>query len=51
MDIPLIQRVIGYSKIPKKYPTYLDKRKLMYEYDLFFCDKNIYRLLDKSLGK
>jgi ribosome biogenesis protein UTP30 len=51
MDIPLVQRVIEYSKIEKKFPTYTDKRKLFYEYDLFFCDQTIYPLLAKATGK
>ncbi|CAD8048444.1 unnamed protein product [Paramecium primaurelia] len=50
-DIPLIQKVIGYGKLNKKYPTYTDKRKLFYEYDLFFCDQRIYGNLAKGLGK
>ncbi|CAD8144874.1 unnamed protein product [Paramecium pentaurelia] len=50
-DIPLIQKVIGYGKLNKKYPTYTDKRKLFYEYDQFFCDQRIYGNLAKGLGK
>lgn len=38
MNIPLIQKVIGYSKLKKNYSTYADKRKLFYEFDLFFCE-------------
>lgn len=51
LDIPLIQRVIGYNKILKKYPQYTDRRKLFYEYDMFFCDKSIYSLMAKKTGK
>jgi ribosome biogenesis protein UTP30 len=43
--------VIGYGKIDKKFPTYTDRRKLLYEYDAFFCDKSIYSLLAKHTGK
>lgn len=47
----LILKVVEYSKISKKFPTYNDRRKLFYEYDLFFCDKTIYPLLSKCTGK
>jgi ribosome biogenesis protein UTP30 len=33
LDIPQIARIIGYSKIEKKFPTYKDKLKLFYSYD------------------
>lgn len=51
LNIPSIAKVIGYSKLVKKYPQYSDRRKLIYEYDLFFCDYTLYNLLRKPTGK
>lgn len=51
MNIPLIAKVIGYTKLIKKYPSYEDKRKLCNSYDYFFCDYKIYDLLRKPTGK
>lgn len=51
MKIPIVEKVIGYTKLNKKFPTYKDKHKLFYAYDLFFCDYKIYDLLRKPLGK
>jgi hypothetical protein len=50
MDIPCIAKVIGYTNLIKKYPTYKDRQQLCNEYDLFFCDYKIYDLLKKPLG-
>lgn len=51
LKIPTIAKVIGYSKLSKKYPQYGDKRKLAQEFDLFFCDYRIYNLLARPTGK
>ncbi|EGR27405.1 hypothetical protein IMG5_195870 [Ichthyophthirius multifiliis] len=51
LDIPCIEKIIGYSKIDKKYPTYKDKLKLFYSYDMFFVDYTIYDLIRKPTGK
>lgn len=51
LEIPSIAKVIGYTKLIKNHPQYVDKRKLAYEYDLFFCDYKIYNLLRKPTGK
>lgn len=51
LDIPCIAKVIGYTKLVKNYPQYNDKRKLIYDYDQFFCDYKLYNLLRKPTGK
>lgn len=51
LKVPTIAKVIGYDKLKKNFGQYTDKRKLMYDYDLFFCDYTIYNLLKKPLGK
>lgn len=51
LEIPTVARIMGYSKIDKKFPTYKDKLKLFYSYDLFFVDYTIYDLIRKPTGK
>lgn len=51
MEVPVIERVLGYSKVNKKFPTYKEKLQLFYSYDLFFCDYKIYNLMKNVTGK
>jgi len=51
LKVPCIEKVIGFTKLVKKFPQYQDKRKLFNSYDLFFCDYKIYNLLRKPTGK
>jgi ribosome biogenesis protein UTP30 len=51
LDVPSIAKVIGYTKLVKNHPQYGDKRKLFYDFDLFFCDYKLYNLLRKPTGK
>ncbi|PKY42603.1 ribosomal protein L1 [Rhizophagus irregularis] len=46
-----IQKVIGVSKLRKKYIPYEAKRKLCDSYDLFLADERVLPLLPKMLGK
>ena len=50
MDIPMIGEVIGYEKLKKEFTGKKDKRSLIYNFDLFFCDWRIYNLLRKPTG-
>jgi len=51
LHIPEIAKVVGFTKLNKKYPTFQDKRKLFNSFDLFFCDYKIYNILRKPTGK
>ena len=51
MQLDTLAKVVGHYKLFKKYPTYLDKRKLANQYDLFFADHTIYSLIPKLYGK
>ncbi|CAG8780023.1 10761_t:CDS:2, partial [Acaulospora morrowiae] len=46
-----IKKVIGLSKLRKKYKPYEAKRKLCDSYDLFLADNRITHLLPSPLGK
>ncbi|KAL3899785.1 MAG: hypothetical protein SGCHY_001799 [Lobulomycetales sp.] len=50
-EIGYVKRVIGVSKLSKKFRSYEAKRILADEYDLFMADERILPLLPKSLGK
>ena len=43
-------KFIRYEKIKKNFKEYKDKRGLLNNYDLFFCDKALVGTLKKSLG-
>lgn len=43
-------KFIRYDKIKKNFKEYKDKRGLLNNYDLFFCDKALVSSLKKSLG-
>ncbi|GET02017.1 ribosomal protein L1 [Rhizophagus clarus] len=49
--VKCIQKVIGVSKLRKKYIPYEAKRKLCDSYDLFLADERVLPLLPKMLGK
>jgi len=51
LNVPLFARVVGYSKLNRKFPTYKEKRAFLYSFDQFFCDYKIYDLLKKPLGR
>lgn len=51
LNVPCVEKVIGYTKLVKKYPQFADRRKLFHEFDLFFCDYKLYNLLRKPTGK
>ncbi|KAG4301706.1 hypothetical protein PCANB_001857 [Pneumocystis canis] len=46
-----ITKVIGVSKLYKKFKSYEQKRALRDSYDLFLADSKVIRLLPKLLGK
>jgi ribosome biogenesis protein UTP30 len=46
-----VTKVIGLTKLRKKWKTHEAKRKLCQSYDLFLCDDRILCLLPKLLGK
>lgn len=47
----VITKVIGISKLRKKYKEYEAKRLLCNSYDLFLADDRVLPLLPKLLGK
>lgn len=49
--LPLITRVIGISKVKKKFPTFQDKRVLCAAYDMFLCDRRVFDKLTPLLGR
>lgn len=51
LDIPCLGKVIGYQKLMKNFKEYKDRRQLVNEFDLFFCDSRIYSMLPKVTGK
>jgi len=50
LEVPCLAKIIGYEKLMKNYKQYETRRKLVNEFDLFFCDKRIYRMLPKVTG-
>jgi ribosome biogenesis protein UTP30 len=48
---PRISKVIGISKLGKRYKSYESQRQLRSEYDLFLADDRIITYLPKILGK
>eukprot|EP01022_Parablepharisma_sp_SALTPOND_P013386 TRINITY_DN1788_c0_g1_i1.p7 TRINITY_DN1788_c0_g1~~TRINITY_DN1788_c0_g1_i1.p7 ORF type:complete len:331 (+),score=43.67 TRINITY_DN1788_c0_g1_i1:7577-8569(+) len=50
LEVPCLSKVIGYSKLLRNYKQYESRRQLAHEFDLFFCDKRIYRMLPKVTG-
>lgn len=50
LEVPCLAKIIGYEKLMKNYKQYYDRRQLVSEFDLFFCDKRIYRMLPKVTG-
>lgn len=50
MNIPLVAEVIGYEKLKKEFAAKKDKKSLLYNFDLFFCDWRIYNILRKPTG-
>ncbi|PFH34396.1 hypothetical protein BESB_075480 [Besnoitia besnoiti] len=49
--LPGLTRVMGISKLKKKFPTFQDKRMLCATYDMFLCDRKIADRLTPVLGK
>lgn len=43
--------VIPFSSLKQEYALYEKKRNLVKQYDLFLCDKSLYMMLRKVLGK
>eukprot|EP00826_Nyctotherus_ovalis_P052855 TRINITY_DN6781_c0_g1_i1.p1 TRINITY_DN6781_c0_g1~~TRINITY_DN6781_c0_g1_i1.p1 ORF type:complete len:302 (-),score=75.20 TRINITY_DN6781_c0_g1_i1:155-1060(-) len=50
LEVPCLSKIIGYTKLLKNYKQYENRRQLVHEFDLFFCDKRIYRMLPKVTG-
>ena len=50
LEVPCLAKVIGYNKLLRNYKQYESRRQLVHEFDLFFCDRNIYRMLPKATG-
>ena len=51
MDLPCVAKVLSYKKLMKDFSQFKDKRELFNEYDLFFADSRVYKMLPKCLGK
>ena len=50
LDVPCLAKIVGYEKLLKNFKQYKDRRQLIHEFDLFFCDKRIYPMLPKVTG-
>jgi hypothetical protein len=50
LEVPCLAKVMGYQKLLKNFKQYKDRRQLVHEFDLFFCDSRIYRMLPKATG-
>jgi len=51
LTFPFNVKVIDVSKLKIKYSRFQERRNLIKQYELFFCDSKIYFLLKKLLGK
>jgi len=50
-DITFIENVLPYEKLKKEYKGHEQKRKLAQQFDVFFADSRITRLVQSHLGK
>ena len=51
LDLPCLSKCITYKTLKKEYERYHDKQDLIKEFDLFFSDIRVYKMLPKPLGK
>ena len=51
LNVPCLAKCIPYKKLRKEYERYHDKKDLINEFDLFFTDVRVYKMLPKPLGK
>ena len=50
-NLPFKLKVIDINKLKLKFSRFAERRSLLKEYEMFFCDHKIYMLLKKHLGK
>ncbi len=50
LEVPCLGKIIGYNKMLKSFKEYKDRRQLINEFDLFFCDKSLYSMMPKVTG-
>lgn len=51
LNLPCLAKCIPYRKLMKEYERYHDKKDLINEFQLFFTDIRVYKMLPKTLGK
>lgn len=51
MNLPCLAKCIPYKTLKKEHERYHDKKDLINEYQLFFTDIRLYKMLNKPLGK
>lgn len=51
LNLPCLAKCIPYKTLKKEYERYHDKKDLINEFDLFFSDIRVYKMLPKPLGK
>jgi ribosome biogenesis protein UTP30 len=51
MNIPCMAEVKGYKELMHDFGQFKDKRQLCADYDLFFSDIRVYKMLPKCLGR
>lgn len=51
LNVPCLAEVMAYKKLLKDYERYKYKQELIGEYELFFADQAIYKMLPKATGK
>lgn len=51
LNLPCLAKCIPYKTLKKEYERFNDKKELIKEFDLFFTDVRVYKMLPKPLGK
>lgn len=51
LNVPCLAEVMGFKKLLKDYERYKYKQGLVNDYELFFADQAIYKMLPKATGK
>jgi ribosome biogenesis protein UTP30 len=51
LNVPCLAQCIPYKRLKKDYERYHDKKDLINEFQLYFSDIRVYKMLPKPLGK
>ena len=50
LSLPCLAEVIGFDELKSDFTRFKDKRQLFKDYDLFFSDIRVYKMLPKCMG-